>query len=113
MRRERPPKLTRTAFLRGLRALAENDSHLSRVLDTLGTPPMWSRPPGFATMVYVILEQQVSLASAKEVLGLTKRPTASELEAIGERWPPWRAVAARILWHAYLCKREGSGPRAM
>jgi DNA-3-methyladenine glycosylase II len=25
-----------------------------------------------------------------------------ELEAIGEAYRPWRAVAARIFWHYYL-----------
>ena len=30
-----------------------------------GTPPMWDRPAGFGTLLNIILEQQVSLASAK------------------------------------------------
>lgn len=30
-----------------------------------GVPPLWAREPGFATLLHVILEQQVSLASAK------------------------------------------------
>ena len=30
-----------------------------------GTPPLWDRTPGFATLLQIILEQQVSLASAK------------------------------------------------
>src|SRR6202007_3419056 len=30
-----------------------------------GPPPLWVREPGFPTLVYIILEQQVSLASAK------------------------------------------------
>ena len=34
---------------------------------------MWSRRPGFATLVYVILEQQVSLASAKAAFGRLRR----------------------------------------
>ena len=34
------------------------------LLDRNGPPPLWQRPPGFATMVRFILEQQVSLASA-------------------------------------------------
>lgn len=33
---------------------------------------------------------------------LEKRPTAEELEIISENWRPWRAIAARILWHYYL-----------
>jgi DNA-3-methyladenine glycosylase II len=48
----------------------------------------------------------IALASgAQEVLGLATRPGQDELTAIAERWRPWRAVAARLLWHAYLSVR--------
>jgi DNA-3-methyladenine glycosylase II len=30
-----------------------------------GPPPLWAREPGFATLVLLVLEQQVSLASAR------------------------------------------------
>jgi DNA-3-methyladenine glycosylase II len=214
----RPRALTRASFARGLAAISESDSRLRRVLAQLGPPPTWSRPPGFATLVFTILEQQVSLASAnaafarlrgeaspltperfleldlptlravgfsrqkieycrclaqtlisgaldlskldgmtddeakrvlmaqkgigrwsadiyllhalgrsdiwpvtdlalavsvREILGLRKRPTPEKLETIGEKWRPWRAVAARIFWHAYLSKRGRSGAGAM
>lgn len=33
---------------------------------------------------------------------LETRPTPDELEIIAENWRPWRAIAARILWHYYL-----------
>lgn len=45
--------------------LARLDPALATILQGHGYPPMWTRPPGFATLVYIILEQQVSLASAK------------------------------------------------
>ena len=35
---------------------------------------------------------------------LETRPTPDELEIIAEDWRPWRAIAARILWHYYLNK---------
>ncbi len=35
------------------------------VYSTYGPPPLWDRPVGFATLLNIILEQQVSLASAK------------------------------------------------
>jgi len=35
------------------------------ILDRFGVPPLWDRPAGFSTLLYIILEQQVSLASAK------------------------------------------------
>ncbi|HEX4950369.1 MAG TPA: DNA-3-methyladenine glycosylase 2 family protein [Blastocatellia bacterium] len=45
--------------------LAASDPDLARILKQYGVPPLWEREPGFATLVYIILEQQVSLASAK------------------------------------------------
>jgi DNA-3-methyladenine glycosylase II len=46
-------------------ALASNCPHLGSVYKKFGTPPLWDRQPGFATLLQIILEQQVSLASAK------------------------------------------------
>jgi len=45
--------------------LAARDQHLAGVVELHGPPPFWTREPGFAALVYLILEQQVSLASAK------------------------------------------------
>jgi DNA-3-methyladenine glycosylase II len=45
--------------------LATTDEHLAVIHQTYGTPPLWDRPTGFATLLQIILEQQVSLASAK------------------------------------------------
>ena len=47
------------------RKLSEADVDLAFVCQKYGTPPLWARPPGFATLLHIILEQQVSLASAK------------------------------------------------
>ena len=44
--------------------LAKNDSDLARIFKTYGVPPLWDREPVFSTLVHIILEQQVSLASA-------------------------------------------------
>lgn len=204
-----PATLDEASMVEGLRHLSERDVDLARILRELGPPQMWSREPGFATLVFIILEQQVSLASAKavfdrlaalaspltpgrflrlgdaalkgagfsrqkiaycrnaaalvaggeldlealggmdddavrstlvalkgvgpwtaeiyllralkrpdawpsgdlalliaahEVKRLPKRPTPLELEALAEPWRPWRAVAARLLWHHYLHK---------
>lgn len=44
--------------------LAGQDEHLASVIQTFGYPPMWIRPATFATLVLIVLEQQVSLASA-------------------------------------------------
>jgi len=40
--------------------------------------------------------------AAHRIKRLRYRPTPQEMNAIGEAWRPWRAVAARILWHYYL-----------
>jgi DNA-3-methyladenine glycosylase II len=45
--------------------LAATDSELASVFDKYGAPPLWDRAEGFPTLVHIILEQQVSLASAK------------------------------------------------
>jgi DNA-3-methyladenine glycosylase II len=44
--------------------LAVADSDLAFIFQTYGTPPLWKREPTFATLIHIILEQQVSLASA-------------------------------------------------
>ena len=59
-----PRRLTRASLARGVRALSEIDPDLARVARAYGTPPVWGREEGFATLVLTILEQQVSLASA-------------------------------------------------
>ena len=202
-----PTSLTREIFEQGLHFLSARDPDLSRILTEFGPPPMWVREPGFPTLILIILEQQVSLASARaaydrllkaaspltpvrflklndatlkdigfsrqkaaygrglakalvkghldlnrlaimpdtdvraelikvkgigpwtadiyllmalrrpdimpsadlalaaatqEVKHLASRPTPDELTTISRNWKPWRAVAARILWHYYL-----------
>ncbi len=57
--------LTPRTLAAACRMLADADPHLKAVYDKYGTPPMWERPTGFATLLQIILEQQVSLASAK------------------------------------------------
>lgn len=210
----RPNKLialSPVTLARGLRYLAERDSDLALIFNNLGAPPLWRRAPGFNTLIQIILEQQVSLASAKaahdrllarvtmltpqnllalgddtlrvigfsrqktaysrylaqaivegsldleslstmddesvrreltkikgigawtaeiyllmalgrpdawprgdlalaiavqKVKGLAARPAPDVLEEMGERWRPWRAVAARLFWHYYLSTKR-------
>jgi DNA-3-methyladenine glycosylase II len=202
-----PEPLTDLTLQAAVRDLSARDPHLRAVVERFGHPPLWERPPGFATLVHIVLEQQVSLASAQaafdrlrialdpptparflelddaallaigfsrqkaryvralsaaliegtldldaletlddegveralvaipgigpwtatiyrlmvlrrpdawptgdialaeslgEVKGLGRRPSPEEMLALAEPWRPWRAVAARILWHAYL-----------
>jgi len=44
--------------------LARRDKDLRQIIKTHGYPPMWTRPATFQTLILMILEQQVSLASA-------------------------------------------------
>ena len=199
--------LTSELLLEGTAVLIQRDPDLAEVVAQIGPPPLWAREPGFATLIYIILEQQVSLASAraaynrlieqnspltpdaflqlddatlkaigfsrqktaygrylaqallagelnlpgladlsdeevrlelvnikgigrwtaeiylmeallrpdvwpkgdlalavavKRVKRLPNTPNPAELEAIGEIYRPWRAVAARLFWHHYL-----------
>lgn len=202
--------LTDRSLRVAVRRLAASDPALGASVDRYGPPPVWARAPGFGTLVHLILEQQVSLASAQAafdrlvaalggridptgllrlsdaqlreigfsrqkagyarglatavldgfdlrgletldddevrvsltalrgigrwtadvyltmcllrpdvwprgdlalatsahaVLGLDERPGDDDLTALASRWRPYRAVAARILWHDYLRRR--------
>ena len=159
-----PGHLDEASLLDAVRELGERDPALGSVVARYGPPPLWARPAGFPTLVLLILEQQVSLASAvrdgrldldgltglddeavdaaltalpgigpwtatiyrlmvlcrpdawpihdialaqayADLHGLTIRPRPEEMTALAEGWRPWRAVAARILWHQYLAVR--------
>jgi DNA-3-methyladenine glycosylase II len=52
--------------------LAVTDPHLANIIQNHGYPPFWSRKNTFETLVHVILEQQVSLASALSALNKLK-----------------------------------------
>ncbi|MDA1092532.1 MAG: DNA-3-methyladenine glycosylase 2 family protein [Acidobacteria bacterium] len=58
-------RLTHARLLDGVDALSRVDRDLGRIAERFGPPPLWGRRPGYATLVRIILEQQVSLASAK------------------------------------------------
>ena len=62
---QRPRPLTAARLRRACRELGAADADLGRVVSRLGPPPMWDREPGFPTLLFIILEQQVSLASAR------------------------------------------------
>lgn len=53
----------------------------------------------------------IALATAvMELRNLEHRPAAPQLQAIAESWRPYRAVAARLLWHDYLRRRGRMSP---
>ncbi len=47
--------------------LTAMDQELAKILESDGVPPLWNRESGYAALVKIILEQQVSLISAKAV----------------------------------------------
>ncbi len=60
------------------------------LLMALGRPDVW--PTG-----------DLALAGAlRRAKGLDSLPTTADQVTVAEAWRPWRAVAARLLWHAYL-----------
>lgn len=61
--------------------LAAHDESLAAILKTYGPPPMWARKPGFTSLVQIIIEQQVSLVSARAMFERLKaniEPFAAE-----------------------------------
>jgi DNA-3-methyladenine glycosylase II len=57
--------LTKKAFHEALVFLKDRNGDLASIFLTIGPPPMRHHEPGFPFLVHIILEQQVSLASAK------------------------------------------------
>ena len=52
--------------------LAKADADLGNIISAYGYPPLWTRPNTFESLVHIILEQQVSLASALSALNKLK-----------------------------------------
>ena len=77
------PTLDEASYHRALGELADRDRDLAHVLSNHGPPPMWDREPGFPTLVHIILEQQVPLASARacfdKLLNTVERLTPESL----------------------------------
>jgi len=64
--------------------LATSDPRLGSLFDKNGLPPLRLRPEGFATLVHLILQQQVSRASAQAVFDrLTEEVPGGEVTARG------------------------------
>ena len=93
----RPPaQLDGDTLALGAATLAGRDPELAGILARHGPPPLWDREPGFATLVAIILEQQVTLRSGAAALArleaATGRLDASNVAALGEE----RARAAGL-----------------
>lgn len=57
--------LTKDSLVTAAEIVAAGDPQLASIYERLGPPPMWARRPGFPTLLRIILEQQVSLVSAR------------------------------------------------
>lgn len=68
------------------------------LLFALGRPDAW--PPGDLAL-HLALQQARDLPTV---------PTSNEALHLASLWSPYRAVAARILWHGYLTERGRSVP---
>ena len=60
-----PVALDRAALGLAVEHLAATDPDLAGIVARHGHPPLWDREPGFPTLLHIVLEQQVSLASAR------------------------------------------------
>jgi DNA-3-methyladenine glycosylase II len=72
--------LTRRTLLIAVRALANADPALAASVERFGPPPLWARDPSYATLVHLILEQQVSLASARAAFDRLQVALAGTIE---------------------------------
>lgn len=68
--------------------LVKKDPHLQSIIKAHGYPPLWTRPNTFETIVHIILEQQVSLASAmaalKKLQSKTRGITPAKILALSD-----------------------------
>jgi len=79
--------------------LAFADADLAAIIEKHGYPPFWHRPNTFETLVHIILEQQVSLASALSALNKLK-------ERIGEITPARLLLLTDEEMKACYCSRQ-------
>jgi DNA-3-methyladenine glycosylase II len=67
--------LTESTLVEAAEQLARRDKDLASILERFGPPPLWARRPGFPTLIKIILEQQVSLASAASIFARLEKNT--------------------------------------
>ena len=67
-----PRPLTTATLAAAAAELALRDRHLALIYKAHGVPPMWGRRTGFTTLLRIVLEQQVSLISARAMFDRLK-----------------------------------------
>lgn len=93
--------------------LSKMDADLAFIFQTYGTPPLWKRGESFSTLIHIILEQQVSLASAlsafnkfKQIIGeITPENvlSLSDEQMKAAYFSRQKTVYARALSKAIVC----------
>lgn len=95
--------------------LAEKDLIFRNIIQQHSYPPMWTRSASFATLIHIVLEQQVSLASARAAFNKLKEKishitpakllqlTDEELRAC--YFSRQKTVYARHLAEAFISKK--------
>jgi DNA-3-methyladenine glycosylase II len=73
--------LTRRTLLSAVRTLANADPALAASVERFGPPPLWAREPSYATLVHLVLEQQVSLSSAQAAFDRLEVALAGTIES--------------------------------
>jgi len=95
--------------------LAKKDKHLHSIIKQFGYPPLWTRRANFQSLIHIILEQQVSLASARAALNKLKERigtiTAKKLLALSDEelkacyFSRQKTIYARSLGNAIVSKQ--------
>jgi DNA-3-methyladenine glycosylase II len=95
--------------------LSQRDPDLKFILKAYGPPPLWTRTNSFSTLIHIILEQQVSLASARaafyklnEKIGTItpqKVVTLSDAELRACYFSRQKTMYARHLAEAFISKQ--------
>ncbi|MFN0083158.1 MAG: DNA-3-methyladenine glycosylase family protein [Ferruginibacter sp.] len=81
---------------KALKHLYKKDTIFKKIVDQFGVPQIPSRPQGFATLVLLILEQQVSINSAKATFIKLKNAVAEMTPQFLLNWPDENFKAAGV-----------------
>lgn len=80
--------LDHTTFAEAIALLADEEPAFARVVEEHGAPRFWHRPAGFPTLVWLIMEQQVSLESGaamyRRLHGLLGTITPERMSSVTE-----------------------------
>jgi DNA-3-methyladenine glycosylase II len=102
--------LTQKSLAVAARELAARDEMLALIHSMYGDLPLWRRATGFTTLVHIVLEQQVSLKSAKAMLvrleGIIKPFTPERFLELGEAH--FRSLGVTRQKSAYLIDLSAS-----